>query len=699
MHRSALLVLAVAALTAGTVAVPAAAVPPSTAAAASGVATIGPDGPRGGGPMTLADRRVALRRAFAAGGVPAGGGTRAFPGTDPRLVVTSAEGTSVTAALRPDGTVSADPPLTGSPLTLAVASPSGESLLTRGAPAGGGRRSAELRQVEAAADPVALDPGVGPQLWTPAGDARLHQPSPGVWELQSLTSPGERSVLDVPADVEPTSVSTWGDVAYGLRTTASGTDVAAVPVPGVRGVRAAAVATTDLGLSAWAPGRPTSAMAATSSVYADDPTELLAFAGTVPGTSERRLVLVTRAGREATWGPPVALGAIGATCDVAAPAFDESRTRLAYLVATGPAGDECSAFEVRVLLAGADSRFSASDTDVLAATWPASRGLPRTLTFVAGAAAVPSMRMAGANRVDVAVATSRRFVPAGTARGVVVTGAQAQPDALTGGPLAAQLDGSSLLTPTTRLPDTVLAEIRRALDPRGTVYIVGGPAAVAPAVETRLRDEGLVVERITGANRFTVAVEVAREEARLRGSAPATAFVTSGRAFADALVAGPAAFASGAPVLLSDGGTLPYVTRAYLQELGPQATVYAVGGSSVAALAGDQRARGVSGANRYLTAVAVAERFFPAVDVLTVVDGRNWPDAASAGALTARWGQPIVLANSRAALDPTAAYVTGVRQGVDYQVVLGGTTAVPDAAAERYAGLAGAQGPYGQWVR
>ena len=289
--------------------------------------------------------------------------------------------------------------------------------------------------------------------------------------------------------------------------------------------------------------------------------------------------------------------------------------------------------------------------------------------------------------------------PGSTFGMVGMNGSAAYADALTGGPLAARLGGPSLLTPASSVPQYVLNELRRVLttDGSGIVYVVGGPASVSDHAVGQLRAAGLQVQRVSGQSRYDVAVGVARLVDDLRGTAPTSAIVTSGSAFADALVAGPVAVQLDAPVLLSIGSTLPPETEVYLASLGASADVYAIGGSGAGSVAGDPRAQTVGGATRYDVARNVAVRFFPQVDVITLVDGRNWPDAVSGGTMAARWRMPVALANGPAAVldDQVERY----RASADYVIVVGGPASVSDEQAYVAIDAAGGQSVMGQWVR
>src|SRR5581483_4172666 len=139
-----------------------------------------------------------------------------------------------------------------------------------------------------------------------------------------------------------------------------------------------------------------------------------------------------------------------------------------------------------------------------------------------------------------------------TAPAAVVASARDFPDALAAAPLAGKLGGPVLLVGAD--PDQRVTDEAKRLGAQ-QVVIVGGTAAVTPAVESSLRSgvPGATVRRISGPDRFDTADAVAHEV----GGASGEAIVASGTSFADALSAGALAAKAAIPVLLTTRDTLP----------------------------------------------------------------------------------------------------------------------------------------------
>jgi len=103
-----------------------------------------------------------------------------------------------------------------------------------------------------------------------------------------------------------------------------------------------------------------------------------------------------------------------------------------------------------------------------------------------------------------------------------------------------------------------------------TIYVIGGPAAVSDTVLTALHQVGGgPVTRVSGADRYATAAATATAQgaAAVGAYAPnptdgagATVFLSNGLSPADALSAGPIAYRSRFPLLLTQQGSIPRAT-------------------------------------------------------------------------------------------------------------------------------------------
>jgi hypothetical protein len=277
-------------------------------------------------------------------------------------------------------------------------------------------------------------------------------------------------------------------------------------------------------------------------------------------------------------------------------------------------------------------------------------------------------RVAGADRDQTAIDISQSEFAAGSAKSVVLASDAAFPDALAGGPLAASRSGPLLVTPPVALAPAVLAEIQRVLPILSTVYILGGPSAISPTVDTSLTAAGYLVDRLAGTDRFGTAAAIAAAMGN-----PKVAVEVDGLNFPDALSAGPLAIARGGAILLTAGSDQSAATAAYLAANQP--TRIAVGGPAATA---DPSATPIVGADRYATAVDVAQTF-SSPPVVGLATGTGFADALAGGPAVGSAGGPLLLVPGCGAVPASVTgYLVSVAAGLHKAELFGGTSAVGD---------------------
>jgi putative cell wall-binding protein len=276
-------------------------------------------------------------------------------------------------------------------------------------------------------------------------------------------------------------------------------------------------------------------------------------------------------------------------------------------------------------------------------------------------------RVAGADRFATATAISaKEFPTAGSAGAVVLARSDDAADSTVGTVLAAAKNAPLLFTSGATVPAATLAEITRSLRPGGTVYVLGGTAAIPASAATQLSTLGFKVVRLAGADRYGTAIAVA---GAIGGNGPV--FLATGTGFADALAAGPAAAHGDGVVLLTDGGTLPASVKAYLAA--HPSKVFAVGGQAVAA---DASAIAVAGTDRYATAAAVATTFFTTPSNIGVASGATFADALSGGAYLAHLDGPLLLTAPSSLSAPTSDYLNTMAASTKAAFTFGGADAI-----------------------
>lgn len=296
-------------------------------------------------------------------------------------------------------------------------------------------------------------------------------------------------------------------------------------------------------------------------------------------------------------------------------------------------------------------------------------------------------RVAGALRFDTAAQSALDAFPAGASTAVIAYGRDF-PDALAASPLAGAVDGPILLTETATLPQ-VTAD---ALTDLGVtkVYIVGGTGVVSPAVEAAIQALGVSeIERLSGANRYITAREIADEAVAL-GASTTEAFLVRGDDFADALAVSSIAAQEKVPVLLTTTATLHTEARGFLTTTGTD-DVYIAGGTGVVSAAVQAEVDALAGVaverwygdNRYLTGAAVVRNAMttwaiPMVDI-GLASGEDFPDALAGGAVMGYKHGLLLLTQPTVLSAPTATLITENKATIESVEFFGGTGALAPA--------------------
>jgi putative cell wall-binding protein len=311
-------------------------------------------------------------------------------------------------------------------------------------------------------------------------------------------------------------------------------------------------------------------------------------------------------------------------------------------------------------------------------------------------------RFAGADRYDTAAKISAGSFAAAT--DVVVTTGENFPDALAGNYLAGTRSAPILLTQKSSVPATTQAEINR-LNPQ-RVWVLGGTDAVAAG---GVPTTSGTVTRIGGATRYETAAQAGSTgTVGTLGGAP-TAIIATGDKFADALSAGPAAYANNFPLFLTPGApatALNAATKAALTARGIKHVII-MGGSAAISTAVESEIQAMNitteraqGADRTETARNFAETILLAKlgfsnSHMNVARGDLFPDALSGGPHAGKEKAPILLTWTSQAATADGGSTTGVlKYASDHASTLtgghiyGGTDAV-SAAVEAQIEAAG----------
>ncbi len=300
-------------------------------------------------------------------------------------------------------------------------------------------------------------------------------------------------------------------------------------------------------------------------------------------------------------------------------------------------------------------------------------------------------RISGANRYETSVEVGVDTNYGACADTVFIANGESFPDALSATPLVvSNAFGELLLSQRDSLTQTVQEEI--AFSGASNVVLLGGTAALSPALCDQMPEEIVSCTRISGPDRYATSLALAEALfAQQGGTTTQQAFIVSGERFPDAVsVAGLAAFL-GIPVVLVPGSaaTLPTATAAWLAEhvtdgvtiVGGTASVSAGIEAQLQAQYGANDASRISGANRYETSAALAQAsqvFFGGASYALLASGERFPDALTGGVLAGSSGMPLLLTAPTCLPAPIAQSIDDLEPaGV---LAIGGTAAVSDAA-------------------
>lgn len=193
------------------------------------------------------------------------------------------------------------------------------------------------------------------------------------------------------------------------------------------------------------------------------------------------------------------------------------------------------------------------------------------------------------------------------------------------------------------------------------------------------------VSRLNGDDRFETATKIAKHPDS--GLQDATvAFVAYGWDFPDALAAAAAAGKMSAPILLV--GKKPAEAQTaidHLLTMSKLEKVFVIGGTATIPLDVEARIRNslptktvkrIDGANRYETAIKVAETFFTDSKEVFIATGADYPDALAAAALAGGKNAPVLLTNGTLTKSMSE-YLLGLSGKVTVYIV-GGDQVVPN---------------------
>ena len=237
-------------------------------------------------------------------------------------------------------------------------------------------------------------------------------------------------------------------------------------------------------------------------------------------------------------------------------------------------------------------------------------------------------------------------------------------DALAGSYLAA-VKSAPIVIINDRNIDLIKKYVKNYLAENGTIYILGGTAAVSDKVETEMKKLTKSIKRLAGNNRYGTNLAILNEA----GMDSDTILVATGTNFADSL----SASATGYPMLLVKDA-LTAEQKAFLKKNSDK-KIYILGGTSAVnstvekELKSYGKVQRLAGASRFETSVLIAEKFFESPYGAVVAYSNDYPDGLCGGPLGYKEGIPLLLTRSDK-LDAARKYIKD--NGIMMLDVLGG---------------------------
>lgn len=292
-------------------------------------------------------------------------------------------------------------------------------------------------------------------------------------------------------------------------------------------------------------------------------------------------------------------------------------------------------------------------------------------------------RISGSDRYDTSASISAYGWKTTSEYAIVATG-EDFPDALSASTLAKKYNAPIILTNKNSLNASAAKELKR-LNVK-TVFIAGGSGVVSDNTETMIRNLGINVQRISGANRYETSVKIAES----LDTTSSGIFLATGDNFPDALSAASLAAKKGMPIILTPKDSLDKSVQTYLSDRSIS-KVYVIGGEGVISskvfnmLPNAER---IYGNDRYETSIALLNKFNDDIDFSNIYlsTGLNFPDALSGSALAATSSSAIILTDS-VKKDVTQKFIESKSDKIQHVTVLGGEGVLPFRTINKYIDL------------
>ena len=208
-----------------------------------------------------------------------------------------------------------------------------------------------------------------------------------------------------------------------------------------------------------------------------------------------------------------------------------------------------------------------------------------------------------------------------------------------------------LFTKSNSLDSTTLKNLK-SNKPR-KVYILGGEKSVNSSVVNQLKNLGIIVERISGHDRYEVNAKVAKKTHNPNTKQKTNILITSGEKHSDAINSATLAQNKKAPILFVTKNEVTSPIKNYLYSLKKNnaiGSITIVGGENSVSRKVEAFLRSLSnnvdriaGSDRYSTNVKVAKQVNPNAKRAIVVEGNGYNDALLMSPVAAKLNASLIL--------------------------------------------------------
>ncbi len=287
---------------------------------------------------------------------------------------------------------------------------------------------------------------------------------------------------------------------------------------------------------------------------------------------------------------------------------------------------------------------------------------------------VKTSRIAGVDRYTTALEISKKYFE--TSENVVVASGEISIDSLSAQILSDELNAPILLVRKESLPNGITEEIARLKSKN--IIIVGGNNTVGNKVFNKL-EEDYNVKRIAGVDRYETAALVAKEYFEISENSKSI-IVANGYKYPDVLSSSSLSIKEQSPILLVKEQEITKVTNNFIKEFGIDKVTVIGGNASVGNGALNELPKGygiIAGADRYETAVKIADKAYPKTKEVLMASGEIEVDALVAGSITGKVEKPILLTKKNIMPKPIQEYIKG--NAIEHITIIGGQATVNDS--------------------